>query len=80
MSTKNGQKDGIEFSDYHRNHTILDFLQDADDDKSNKSNESFMFDKSYHKEFKRKQRHNEEIMKNFQNEEENNNANNSVND
>ena len=53
MLTEDGQPNGIEFSDYLENITILDFLNDASDNDSNASNGSFKFDKSYQKEFER---------------------------
>ena len=53
MVTEYGNQDGIEFSIYHENITVLDLLTYYGDYDSNASNKSFKFDNLYQKEFKR---------------------------
>ena len=55
MGTKDGQLYGREFSNYHENIAVLDFLTDVGGEDSNTSNKSFIFEKSYEKEFEREQ-------------------------
>ena len=63
ISEGEGQSEGIKFSDYHRNITVLNFLLNHREDDSNASDKSFKFDDTYQKEFDKQLDQENQFMK-----------------